>query len=146
MADPWQDDAACATEAFRERAYLAGATRDPSQVFYPVLEDDEGNEIAPEKRHLKKYARYRLRESRFERLARETCAACPVRKECLFTNMTLENEAHGIVGGLDASNRIALLSDDNPRLEARECQCGITIHGAVGATPEFCSANCRGER
>lgn len=138
----WHEEALCASDTFRELAYLAGAHKDPSAVFFPVTEDDEGKPFPPDKHRDK---RYLMREARFERLARATCSNCPVRLDCLFATMELESEPYGIAGGLDPVNRRALLEDENPRMHKRECSCGIVMYGAKGYVPSACSANCRGK-
>lgn len=139
----WREDASCATEEFKQAAFLAGAQKDPSQVFFPVTESDEGKEFPPNKH---RHPRYKLREARFERLARATCAECPVRLDCLFSTMELESEAYGIAGGLDPVSRSELLIQDKPRMHTRECACGVRLFGAKGFVPEKCNPNCRGER
>lgn len=139
----WMEEALCATQSFKQSAFLAGAVKDPSQVFYSITEDDEGK---PFRQDRPRHSRYRLREARFERLARATCAECPVRMDCLFYNLELEQEPHGIVGAFDAANRIELMKQDNPRIHKRECRCGIKLYGVKGSVPEACSATCRGEK
>lgn len=141
--DSWREQALCASPTFKELAWAAGAENDPSQVFFPVTCDSDGKEFSAKKGRPRQYT---LMEARFERLARATCAACPVREECLF--WTLENEefSYGIAGGLDGPNRSALLSSSAPVVEETTCVCGITLFGARGSTPKVCSANCRGEK
>ena len=139
--DAWRSDALCGTETFKALAWQAGAERDPALIFFPVECDSNGQEF---KKGKPKF--YRLMEARFERLARATCAACPVREDCLFWTMEQEVEPWGIAGGLDAENRKALLVADNPVIEQKTCTCGITIYGAKGSTPKACSANCKGKK
>lgn len=139
-SDEWRDEALCATEAFKEAAKLAGVRSDPSEIFFPVTETDDGKPVTNKPRH----KTYKQREGRFERIARQTCAECPVWKECLFTNMTLESEPYGIVGRLDAASRVALMESDNPAIIEGECRCGVKLFGAKGAMPKVCSGNCRG--
>lgn len=141
--DSWREQALCASPTFKELAWAAGAENDPSQVFFPVTADSEGREFSSAKGRPRSYT---LMEARFERLARATCSACPVRQECLFWTMENEEFAFGIAGGLDAENRDALLSADRPVIEQKQCICGITLFGAKGSTPNACSANCRGEK
>jgi len=143
MTDQWREEALCAGEAFKELARLAGSAKDPSEVFFPITEDDKGREFPQHKNRDKKY---QLKEARFERLARATCAQCPVRLDCLFSTLELEHEAYGIAGGMDAVNRSALLDQDNPRIHKRECGCGTVMYGAKGFVPQACSANCRGAK
>lgn len=141
--DSWREEALCATETFKQLAWRAGAEKDPAQVFFPVTEDDEGKEFP---QHVNRAHKYKLREARFERLARATCAECPVRLDCLFSTMELESNAYGIAGGLDAINREELLLQDNPRLHKRECACGIVMFGAKGFVPAKCSDTCKGKK
>lgn len=137
------EDGLCATETFREIAELAGATRDPSEVFFPVEADSNGKPFSVKKGRPRHYT---LMEARFERIARATCAECPVRIDCLYWTMEKEEYPWGIAGGLDATNRSALLSSESPVIEEKTCICGITIFGVPGTTPNACSANCRGEK
>lgn len=139
----WRDGALCASEGFKKTAKLAGTVRDSSEVFFPVTEDDDGKQFLTGKQRENKYV---LREARFERLARATCASCPVRVECLLETMELESHPYGISGGLDAENRMALLDDDNPKLHKRECKCGTIMYGVKGKIPEKCSAICKGDK
>lgn len=140
MASEWLASALCASEIFKEVAVLAGAQRDPSEIFFPVTETDDGKPVTDKPRH----KTYRQRQARFERVARVTCAECPVRLECLFQAMELETEPYGIIGGLDAASRAALLDSDNPTILEGVCRCGVVIFGAKGAMPKVCSASCRG--
>ena len=140
MAEFVPEEGLCASETFREIAFLAGARNDPSEVFFEVTETDDGKPVTKAPRHKE----YRQRSARFERIARATCAECPVRLECLYWTMEKEEFPYGISGGLDAENRTALLS--NPVIEERTCACGITLFGVPGTTPKSCSANCRGEK
>lgn len=133
------EDGLCASETFKAIAVQAGAERDPSQVFFPVEADSDGRPFSSKKGRPKFYS---LMEARFERVARATCAECPVRLECLFWTMEQEQEPYGISGGLDPKNRKALLT--NPTIEETTCTCGITLFGVPGSTPEACSDNCRG--
>jgi hypothetical protein len=143
MDDAWREEALCATPTFKELARLAGACKDPSEVFFPITEDDKGREFP---QHKPRDKRYKMREARFERLARTTCAVCPVRLECLFSTMELEEAPYGIAGGMDPENRGALLDQESPRIHKRECVCGIVLYGAKGHVPSACSANCRGAK
>lgn len=131
----------CATETFKELAWAAGAENDPSQVFFPVECDSEGKPFSTKKGRPKSY---KLMEARFERLARGTCATCPVRLDCLLWTMETEQEPYGIAGGLDAANRIELLASDNPSITEKQCRCGITIYGVGATMPKACNPNCRG--
>lgn len=139
--DGWREQALCATETFKELAWAAGAENDPSQVFFRVETDSEGKDFKGPKPKM-----YRLMEARFERLARATCSACPVREDCLFWTLEQEEFPHGIAGGLDARNREALMSSSAPVIEETTCVCGITLFGVKGYTPKACSANCRGKK
>lgn len=141
MAD-WHEDALCATPTFKEIARNAGVRKDSAEIFFPVTEDDDGKPFPTNK---PRHKRYDLMEARFERIARATCAECPVRIDCLLETLELEQFPYGIFGALDPENRTALL-EEGGGLHKRECTCGITIYGVKGHTPEHCSANCRGKK
>lgn len=137
--DAWREQALCATETFKEAARNAGATRDSSQVFFPIDSHDDGRPFTP---GAHKAAKWIQRSARYEQLARRACSACPVRTECLFYGMEHETESYGIFGGMTAEARMDLLDDPNAKVAKKKCVCGTTIYATAATMPDYCSLNC----
>lgn len=138
--DRWWEDAACATPKFKELAAKAGAWRNPSEVFFPITESDDGRTG----KAATGIAKYRARQERFDQLARRTCGDCPVRRECLLE--ACQNDAEppwGFSGALDPKQRVDLL--EGAELVSRECPgCLVTLWGTKNLPPpKRCSGLCK---
>lgn len=140
--DRWRDRALCATETFKQAARNAGATRDPSQVFFPIDSHDDGRPFGVGV-HIA--GKWKQRQARYDQLARRTCDRCPVRLECLFWGMEKETEPYGVFGGMAADARMDLLDNPKAKMAKKKCACGTTLHGTEATLPKQCSIYCNGK-
>lgn len=138
-SDDWRYQATCATEAFKQAAKNAGASRDPMQVFFPIDSHDDGRPFGA---GIHVAGKWKARAARYEQLARRACSVCPVRLDCLFYGMELETEPYGMFGGMTAESRMDLLDNPKAVMVQAQCVCGTTLYGTQATLPERCSINC----
>lgn len=130
MIEKWWEQAACATERFKDLATRAGAEH-PTHIFYPITQSDSGRAA----KSTLAAAKYKARQQRFDLLARTTCGDCPVRRECLLDACQNDGEVpHGFVGGLNPRQRVDLV--EGAELISTKCpETNVTLWGTKKFPP-----------
>ena len=82
-----------------------------------------------------------LNDKKSAKIALEACGKCPVRQECLASNI---EEAIGIFGGTNARQRRMIRVSDAIILSKECCECGKVFPNPIKKT--ICSEKCRSKR